>query len=218
MILALRCGSKEQTSPPSLPVLAHGHRRRHTSDGDAEAGWSPPDIACQSVLPTRALMRTNGTRRAGRERSPLRVFSQRKHFHELLAKVGPSRSGEGRGQPHLSIAWLAEHKAQAKGWQGRARDDEPRSCDGLGFPWLPASNSAHAGSILDNPLEKPGKPPGSCKSVFLPPFGSPRAWRRPDMASVPSSCIVKALPPIWPRSPPLAHWKAAIRLWYLVGG
>ena len=57
---------------------------------------------------------------------PFAGFQPEEALPRIACASGQSKSGEGRGQPHLSIAWLAERQSEAKGWQGRARDGEPR--------------------------------------------------------------------------------------------
>ena len=69
------------------PWLVAGEECRNTSNHNAQLGWSPPGIACESVAPTPAVMRTNRTRWAGRRRNARGDLSERDHLDILLAPM-----------------------------------------------------------------------------------------------------------------------------------
>jgi hypothetical protein len=79
---------KKLCCEPVPPVLAESKKSRNASDSDTHLRWSPPSIACESVLPTPAMMRTHGTRRAGRRGNTLRNVGQCKHLDVLPTPVG----------------------------------------------------------------------------------------------------------------------------------
>ena len=72
----------------SLLTLAESEKIGNTSDGDTLLGWSPPGIVCESILPTPAVMRTDGTRWARGRGNALHTVRKREDLDVLPAPVG----------------------------------------------------------------------------------------------------------------------------------
>jgi hypothetical protein len=69
------------------PSLAPRQKSGNACDSDTQLRGSPPGVARESVLPTEALMRAHGTRRARRRGNPLRNWRKRKHLDVLPTPV-----------------------------------------------------------------------------------------------------------------------------------
>jgi hypothetical protein len=81
----------------SLLTLAESEKIGNTSDGDTLVSRSPPGIACESVLPTPAVMRTHRTRWAGRRGKARRPAGKREDLDVLPAPV--SHPGAAKCSP-----------------------------------------------------------------------------------------------------------------------
>src|ERR1700686_4999763 len=91
----------------SLLTLAESEKIGNTSDGDTLLGWSPPGIACESILPTPAVMRTDGTRWARGRGNALHPVRKREDPDVLPAPVG--HPGAAKDSPcHIYPAHRSE--------------------------------------------------------------------------------------------------------------
>jgi hypothetical protein len=73
---------------PVPPSLIQSQKSGNASDSDTELRWSEPGVACEPILPTPTMMRTDGTGWT-RRRLGLRLgSSQGKHLHILPTPVG----------------------------------------------------------------------------------------------------------------------------------
>ena len=82
----------------------YGEKSGNTSDGDTQLRWSPPGIACEPIMPTPALMGTDGTRWARRRQTLLLGLNQGKDLNVLPTEVELSRCDAGTGLPHPPTA------------------------------------------------------------------------------------------------------------------
>jgi hypothetical protein len=69
------------------PLLLQRQTSGNAGDTDTQLRWSEPGIACEPILPTPAVMRTNGTRWARRRQNLWLGLTQGKDLNELPTPV-----------------------------------------------------------------------------------------------------------------------------------
>src|SRR5260370_2258938 len=71
-----------------LLTLADSKKSGNASNSNAQTGWSPPSIACEPIVPTPAMMRTDRARRTRWRGWFFWNFCQGKDFDVLAAPMG----------------------------------------------------------------------------------------------------------------------------------
>ncbi len=103
------------------PWLIYCEKSGNPSHGNVQLGWSPPGIACEPVLPTKALMRTHRTGWTRRGLGLLLGPSQGKHLNILPTPVGDPGTAK-RSSCHIDPPHRSENDGLARNL-GRRRQE-----------------------------------------------------------------------------------------------
>src|SRR5712691_8935470 len=109
------------------PSLIQSQKSGNASDSDTELRWSEPGVACEPILPTPTMMRTDGTGWT-RRRLGLRLgSSQGKHLHILPTPVGYPGASK-RSPCHIDPTHRSENDGLSRN-NGRRRQETANRTD-----------------------------------------------------------------------------------------
>src|SRR6266571_199335 len=115
---------------PVPPSLLHSEKSGNASDRDTELRWSPPGVACEPILPTPAMMRTDGTGWTRRRLGLLLGLSQGNHLHIVPTPVGGPGTAK-RATGYIYPAHRSENDGLALN-NGRRRQETANRTDATG--------------------------------------------------------------------------------------
>jgi hypothetical protein len=119
-----------------LLTLASGEKSGNTSDGDTQLRWSPPGIACEPVLPTPAVMRTDGARWARRRQNLLLGLNHGKYLNVLPTPMGHPGAPQGPAC-HIHPPHRSEHDRLSLNGGRRGQETADRTDSTCPIPFGP---------------------------------------------------------------------------------
>ena len=179
--------------PIPLP-FASGQNRGNASNGDTQVRWSPPGVVCEPILPTPAIVRTDGTRWTRRRLGLLLGLSQRKHLNILSAPMG-SPGASKRSTGHIYPPHRSEHDRLSldNGRWGQETADCTDTTSAVAFGSRGQALLSQSTALTIGLVGQINSTLG--KSILLTHFARSRDWLRLGSATCRSLAARRQLPP-----------------------